>query len=127
MRITVERVIEEGIVEISSHMGRAIVACYQHNLQAGKVYGVEFDVTDSIQLGVNAAKVSDKAFFIKHDNKMNYIQGESEGIDEFGILCFRLSMDCLIMMDSDDINIKEGDQLNIQIDIGKLEMTVIGI
>jgi hypothetical protein len=67
--------------------------------------------------------------FIRHHNNVNEIQGVVDAVDDDGIIYFRLSIDCLIMIEieSEDDQIKKGDWLLLTIGSEDLQLTPIGV
>ena len=114
------------MVEFSSRKGNGIGTWNYAEVEEGREYSIEFDVNPILKIGDNVTRISDKSFSIRHDNNLNKIQGVVAGVDEDGIIYFRLSEDCLFMIECEGEQLNEGDWLNITIGPETLMVTPIG-
>ena len=126
MNIKVVRIIKDLEVEFSTKKGNGIGTWY-YEVEEGKEYGVEFDIYPNLKIGDNAKRTADKTYFIRHNNNVNEIQGVVDSVDDDGLLYFRLSEDCLIMVEQEGEKIKKGDWLLLTISPENLQVMTTGI
>jgi hypothetical protein len=126
MNIKVVRIIKDLEVEFSTKKGNGIGTWY-NEVEEGKEYGVEFDVYPMVKIGDNAQRTADKTYFIRHDNNVNEIQGVVDAVDDDGLFYFRLSEDCLIMIEQEGEQIKKGDWLLLTISPENLQVMTYGV
>ena len=127
MNIKVVRIIKDNVVEFSSKKGNGIGTWNYAKVEEGREYSIEFDIDPILKIGDNAKRISDKIYSIRHYNNVNEIQGVVDAVDEDGLIYFRLGEDCLIMIECEGEQIKEGDWLLLTIGAENLKVTTIGI
>lgn len=126
MNIKNYKIIEGKIVEFSTSFGVGIGTWYNNEVKEGLQYGIEFDILPKLKFGNNAKIVSENTYSVKHDGKVNELRGVVDGVDEDGLIYFRLGIDCLIMVESAEETIKEGDWLSLTVNTEDLIITPYG-
>jgi hypothetical protein len=83
-------------------------------------YHVEFAVNDEIVLGRTATPSGREAYSVSSRDRQTFLTGVVERIDEDGMAYFRLSQDCLIMIQS--IGVRPGAWLTLTLAVESIEM-----
>lgn len=126
MKIRIEKISNDKIVEFSCDIGMGFGVCNDNQIRTGEEYYVEFDIYEIPEMGNNVKIVSDEHTYIKGFDTINDIQGLVEFVDEDGLFYFRLNFDCLIMVSSPNVRFNEGDQILFRVDINKFKIFPIG-
>jgi len=127
MKIKITNIRNEHYVEFSSAVGSGIGVCKNTHVMMKGVYDYdsEFDINIPINLKRNALLVSDRRCFIRLLEDKNEIQGLVDQIDEDGMIYLRLAIDCLIMVESENDEIKKGDYLLLTVNIDDFKITLM--
>ncbi len=115
----------QDVVEFSTDIGTGIGTSENNDINIGDEYSVEFDIDKELRIGGNAKKVLGKDYFIRYSNDKNEIQGCVDGVDEDGMIYFRLSPSCLIMIESSEDEISTSDFLLLTVNVEDLKITRI--
>lgn len=124
MKMKIDKIIKQPILEFSTSIGSGIGCWHNNNLpNEGEWVSVELDINEILKIGFNANLSTDKVCFIRHSEDENEIQGIVDGIDEDGLIYLRLTPDCLIMVESSEDQIKEGDYILLRINAKNFVIT----
>lgn len=125
MKIKIVKIISANIVEFSTNVGIGIGTWNNNEIKEGAQYTVELDIEQKLEIGNNVKIVSEKGCFIRYSEHENEIQGVIDGVDEDGMIYLRLSIDCLIMIESPKEHFKEGDYLLLTVNVNNLRITEV--
>lgn len=118
MKISISKIIEtDGRIQISfvSKIGEGLANW--KNKQMPKIdttCDVEFNIEQFVEKQVNAFSSTEKEPFLKFVENTMCLNGFIDSIDEDGVAYFRLASDCLIMIEVNLENIKQGEWLMIK-------------
>jgi hypothetical protein len=126
MNIKGFKIIKNNLIEFSTSKGIGIGTWNNNEVAGGREYSVEFDINQKLEIGKNAKVISDKIYSIRHHDGVNEIQGMVDRVDEDGLIYFRLRLDCLIMIETEKKEFKEGDWLSLTIGLEDLIVTPFG-
>ncbi len=89
---------------------------------SGKEYSIEIDIDKSLD-ELNCTKLSNSEMKINLLEDGVRLSGELEDIESDGMCYLRLSPDCLIMIESGDIQVKKGQYLALELSVGDIEIS----
>lgn len=90
-------------------------------------YDVEIDIEKSIdQLRLDGSD-GDREYRLMIEGSSLIMNGTIESIEDDGMAYYRLSQDCIIMIESGNSNVKEGDWVKLKLECSDVEMTAQGI
>lgn len=105
-------------VGIASWMGRTAP-------RVGQQMNVEIDIEDAISFP-ETARTSDRyEYKVSHRDGDVTFEGVVEDQDDDGMSYFRVSVDCLLMLDSAEEDLK-GQWLELNVSVNSVKMTPIG-
>ncbi len=113
MKIKITDINDSKIITFASKIGSAKgILLSDEKPQLNTKYDAEFDVVFNLEVDVNTHKTNTQEKSIDmHGSKIS-LKGVVESVDLDGMVYFRLSDDCLIMIESDG-NICKGDWIEI--------------
>lgn len=88
----------------------------------GKEYSVELDIEKSMD-ELEFERVKNSAIGIWEIGKKVKMTGILDGVDPDGMCYLRISNDCLIMIDTEELQIDNGEIITIFVPVGELEIT----
>jgi hypothetical protein len=126
MKISVNKTIEiDGKLQINfvSKIGEGLAIWKNEQVpNLGFTYDVEFNIEQLVEKQVNAFSSTEKEPFLKLVENTMCLNGFIDSIDEDGVAYFRLASDCLVMIEVNPENIKQGEWLVIKCDSETLEV-----
>jgi hypothetical protein len=90
-------------------------------------YDVEIDIEQPVDQLWNTGNENEGQYSIALEDNSILMNGMIESVEEGGMAYFRLSQDCLIMIESGDSNVKSGDWVNLNIRHEDIEISAQGI
>ena len=112
------------VVDFSSGVGSGVSTWVSASKPVkGYEYDAEIDIEKSIDQVINSSKKNEDRYSITSDGSTTLMNGEVESVEEDGMTYFRLSRDCLIMIESGDSNVKEGDWISLNIQFEDIEIS----
>lgn len=119
--VTIDR---NTVVDFSSGVGSGVSTWVSASKPVkGYEYDAEIDIEKSIDQVINSSKKNEDRYSITSDGSTTLMNGEVESVEEDGMTYFRLSRDCLIMIESGDSNVKEGDWISLNIQFEDIEIS----
>lgn len=88
----------------------------------GKEYSVELDIEKSME-ELEFERVQNSAIGITEIGEKVKITGIVDGVDPDGMCYLRVSNDCLIMIDTEEIKISNSEIITIFVPVGEIEIT----
>lgn len=86
-------------------------------------YDVEIDIEKSIdQLRLDGSD-GDREYQLMVEGSSLIMNGTIESIEDDGMAYYRLSHDCIIMIESGNSNVKEGDWVKLKLECSDVEIT----
>jgi hypothetical protein len=126
MKISVNKIIEtDESVQISfvSKIGEGLANWKNKQMpKLGLTYDIEFNIEQFVEKQVNAFSSTEKEPFLKLIENTLYLNGFIDSIDDDGVAYFRLASDCLIMIEVNLENIKQGEWLVVKCNPETLEV-----
>ena len=118
---------QQGSVRFSSAIGEAW-GCWKGNTvpSVGDDVDVEFDFESALTEGVNAVLVQDAGFGIREEGTAIAISGVIDGVDQDGMLYFRLAPDALVLVEQEPQWLKEGSWVLVRLDRSELSISPFG-
>lgn len=132
MKIRVKEIVENldkgEMVIFESPIGSAIANWKNRNQPIKNFeYDVELDINDKIILG-KTAKVSDEQIYsISMDEETVILNGIVDDIDSDGMVYFRISLDCIIMIESVDSQLHKGMWLLLEFETSNIDIYAQGV
>ena len=123
MKIEIIKINNSNIVTFSSEMGYGKgVWIGDEQAIVNKKYNIEIDIDIIPKMETNTFRNScEEKSIVFSDSKLS-LKGFIESVDDDGILYFRLSDDCLIMLESDG-TFSKNDLIEIKLDYHKLSLS----
>lgn len=129
MNIKGFKIIKDNIIEFSTKAGIGVGTWYRDTAEddAKREHSIEFTIDQPLMIGTNAVIMTgNKKYFVSHDGRSTEFHGKVDGVDEDGLIYFRLGFDCLMMIENEDPQIKKGDWLSITLPVEYLRVFSIG-
>ncbi|RBO83299.1 hypothetical protein [Marinomonas aquiplantarum] len=89
-------------------------------------YDVEIDIEKSIDQVKSSKNNNEGRYSMSIGDDSTIMNGEVEFVEEDGMAYIRLSQDCLIMIDSGDSKVKDGDWINLNIPCEDIKVSAQG-
>lgn len=115
------------VVNFSSDIGDGVATWVGANKPAKNYeYDVEIDIDKSIDQVINSSNKNEEQFSISLQGGSTLMNGEVQSVDEDGMAYFRLSQDCLIMIELGDSKVKDGDWISLNLQCEDIEVSAQG-
>ncbi|MBU2714246.1 hypothetical protein [Zooshikella harenae] len=125
--ISFEDVDGNTVVKFGSGVGDGIATWIGANKPVKNYeYDVEIDIEKSIDQVINTSNKNEDRYSMALQGRSTLMNGEVESVEEDGMAYFRLSKDCLIMVESGDSKVKEGDWISLNIQCEDIEVSAQG-
>jgi hypothetical protein len=116
------------VVNFSSNVGDGIATWISETKPVKNYqYDVEIDIEQPVDQLWNTGNENEGQYSIALEDNSTLMNGMIESVEEDGMAYFRLSQDCLIMIESGDSNVKSGDWVNLNIRHEDIEISAQGI
>lgn len=93
----------------------------------GQSYHVELDVDQELEKDRNVSVSAKGSHALSYREEIVTIQGMVEQVDYDGLVCLRLSQDCLIMLEAAQGAFQPGEWLTLQVGSDTFSMTSFGL
>jgi hypothetical protein len=126
MDIKIASINLNGMINFSCDAGKSIGTLKTtKTIFVNDTYSVEFDVDTHLQPNINS-KVSElKKYKIASDNSTVILNVLFDGYDDGGMGYFRLDSSCLIMIETEDNQFKEGQWVLINLDVSEFVVNIL--
>ncbi len=89
-------------------------------------YDVEFDIDRSIDEVRDMSVSNVGEYYFKREKNSLITNGRIESIEDDGMAFYRLSQDCLIMIETSNSIVKKGDWVSLKLQYTDIKMTAQG-
>lgn len=119
---------DNTVVYFSSTLGYGM-ATWMNSEAPSKThqYDVEIDIRKSIDQVQLVGSDDDHEYRLILEGSSVIMNGTIELIEDDGMAYYRLSQDCIIMIESGKANVKEGDWVKLKLKCSDVEITAQGI
>jgi hypothetical protein len=131
MKIKIQKVVEDDtdiLINFDSKIGTGIGYWKNRNKPiVGNEYDAEFNFEKVIEKGKNAFDSPKKTYAIEIKDEFIFLVGTIENIDDDGLAYFRLAVDCIIMIETEQGSFKLGDWITLKSEIKDFEIYAQGM
>jgi hypothetical protein len=115
---------ENIVVRFNSKIGDGIATWISNTKPIkNQQYDVEIDIEKSVDQVWNTSNKNTEQYSISLEGDSILMNGMIESVEEDGMAYFRLSQDCLIMIEPGDSNVKGGDWVNLNLQHEDIEIS----